>query len=194
MIGAEEGGLPLDEPPADALEQRIRGVEEPGPAEPRRPVAGLVDQGGRVDLRDGRRHMAGESLEDGGHAQGALAREDLALEGDVTLDPGVGERAAQAVDVPHPSPREIGRADEELGDLGLAEAEVPQHQLPDRLLSRDGEWGVDPLERHPVNHPLPVVPAPPRHGVGKGAVVEEVADAVAGAGRTLAGTAGRVPR
>ena len=57
------------------------------------------------------------------------------------------KRTAQAVDVSHPAPGEAGRADEECGDLGGAEAEVPQHLSSHRLLTCDGERGVDPLER-----------------------------------------------
>ena len=52
MIGAEELGLPLDEPLADTLEQRIERVEEPGAGETGRPVASLVDFAPGEDLGD----------------------------------------------------------------------------------------------------------------------------------------------
>src|SRR6185437_8452642 len=137
-----------------------------------------MNGGARHDVGDRLGDMTGETLEDRRHAEGALAGENLSFERDVGIDPAVGEWSAEAVNVRHPSPREVRWPHQEVSDLLPGESKVAENLSPDGFLSGDREWGIDALQRHPVDHRLPIVPVPPRHRVGKRAVVEEVADAV----------------
>src|ERR1017187_6006991 len=114
MVGAEEFRLPLDEPAPDALEERVGWIEEPGAMKASRPVAGLMDSGGGEHLFDRLGHVPGKALQHRDHSQRTLARENLALERDVTVDPRVGQRPTEPVDVPHPAPREVGGPDEKI--------------------------------------------------------------------------------
>ena len=135
MIGAVQLGLSLDESLADALEERIERVEEPGAREPGRPVTRLVDLRLGKDLPNGRRHVTRERLEHRRHAEFALACEDAAFEGDVAVDPARRQWTAQSVNVAHPSPGQVRRPHEEVGDHLFAEAQVAQRQAPGCFLS-----------------------------------------------------------
>ena len=136
MVGAEELGLALDKAATHALEERVVRIEEPGPGEPRRPVPRLMNGDSRKHLSDRLGDVAGEALEHGGHAEGALAGQDLALERDVIVDPAVGEWAPQAVNVGHPSPGQVRRPHQEVGDLLPAESEVSQDAAATRPPAR----------------------------------------------------------
>src|SRR6185437_8854684 len=87
VIGAEELRLPLDELSAHTLEQRILRVQEPRTRESGGPVSGLMNLRSGNHLRDGLRHVTRESLQHRSHSERALARQDLTLERDVTVDP-----------------------------------------------------------------------------------------------------------
>ena len=61
-----------------------------------------------------RRHVTGEPLQHGRHAQFSLPGDDLLLKFQVAVDPTLRQRAAPTVDAPHPTERQIARPDEEL--------------------------------------------------------------------------------
>ena len=125
--------------------------------------------------RDRRRHVAGETLQHGRHAQLALSRQDLVLQFLVPFDPAGRQRPAPAVQAAHPLERQERRPGQKRGDLGVAHPQPLADRLPDRFLAGDRQRHVHAVQGHPVDQFLPLVPVPPRQRVAEAAVVQEVA-------------------
>ncbi len=172
MIGAESGGLLFHEQLGDLRKQRIERVEQVRlPFDP----VDLVELGFRILLGHGRRHVSGESLQDGRHAEFSLPGEDLLLKLFVAVDPVWRQRAAPAVQAAHPAERQVGRPGQKRLHLFVGQAQSLTHRLPHGFLPGHRQRRVDAVERHPVDQPLPLRPVPPRQRVAEAAVVEEVA-------------------
>ena len=118
--------------------------------------------------------MSREPLEDGCHAELALARKDLLLQLFMTVNPTLRQRPTPAVKASHPLEREIWRTGEELSDLLIVHPKALTYRLPCRFLARYRQRRVDPVERHPIYKLLPLRPVPPGQTVPEGAVVQKV--------------------
>src|SRR5476649_1694812 len=112
-------------------------------------------------LTQGRRDEAREGGGNRCHLKFALASQNLLLEGGLTVDPALLQRAAMAVNVAHPMPRKKRGTGEIALDLGVRKAVSSPNLLPDSLLAVHGERHVDTVQGHPVDLFLPARPVPP---------------------------------
>jgi len=174
MVRAELPRLLLDEGLADAFKERVGRVDEEGARE-LAPTGQAAKRGLREHPLERLGHVARESLQHRGHAQLTLSGEDSSLQFGVALDPGLRQRPAPAVDAAHPAEGQISGPDQELGDLPVAQAQVAIDLVPHGLLPGDRQRHVDPVQGHPVDHPLPLRPVPEGQRVTERAVVETVA-------------------
>ena len=174
MAGAEFLFLFFQKFHLDLAEERILGIDEawiPGIAAA---PADLADLHLGADPLERPRHMAGEGGQDRFHAQRAFAGDNAPGQGKLAVDVGLRERSLPAVEVAHAVPRQVRRAGEEiLADLVVGQAVGEPDLLPDRFAAALRQRHGDPLERHPVDEPFPVLPLPPGIGVAEGAVVVE---------------------
>ncbi len=129
--------------------------------------------GARVVSSKCGRHLAVECRQDRLHIQFAFAFEYLFLQLLLTVYEFLRKRAFPTVYIHHPVPRKERRTGEGLSDVVLTESELLPHFHKHRFFSRDVERLGDAVEGHPVYHPGPLLPAPPRHSVSVGAVVQE---------------------
>ena len=121
-------------------------------------------------------HMAGKSRQNGCHAQFALAGHDLLLQLFLLVDPSLRQRASKTVEIGHAVPRQVGGTAEIGTYLVVVHAHLTPDLLPYCLLPRQGQGHIYPIEGHPVDEPLPLLPLPPHHGVAIRAVVEKETD------------------
>ena len=177
MVGAVDFGLQGDELLLDLGVEVAHRIEE---------TAGILiliagpglqlrDGGIRADAFQFARHVTGEGGQHRSHREFPLARDNLLLEFQLAFQPRFGKRTAPAVDILHAVPRQVRRTGEVGAHLFGRKAHLRPNLVPDRLLSGDGQRQVHAVERHPVDHVLPLLPVPPGHRVAVGAVVEEEA-------------------
>ena len=167
MIRAELAALLLDEQLADPCEQRVLRIEKMR-GRKITPRGKPLDFRVWKDLVQHRRHMAGKALQDGRHPQFPLPGDNLLLQVEVAVNPAFRQWSAPTVDAAHPAKRQVARPDEELFELLVGQPQFPIDLLPDRLLARDRQRHVDPVQGHPVDEPLPLRPVPPGKAVAEG--------------------------
>src|SRR2546430_596278 len=170
MISAKESGLFRDEFLLNFRKERIGGVEISRSVIRRQTTpagADSCDLRVRIQLREFRGHVTGEARENGLHPQLAYARENLHLEMLLTLDIGLGKRAAPTIEICHAMPRQMsgtGKISPHL--IGAHSVTLPNAQ-PHRFLSALQERTIDAVQCHPIDESLPFGPAPPRCGVAE---------------------------
>ena len=117
--------------------------------------------------------MPCKSREYGLHPKLSFPANDLFLKLSLRVNPGLRQGTVNSVDVAHAVPWQMGGAREEASDFVVGEAVLFPDLLPDGFLSGYCKRHVHPVQRHPVDEALPVLPLPPYHGIAEGAVVKE---------------------
>ena len=175
VTGAVKFFLLFEEDLLNLTEKRIFRVEEPASVFGLEavPFGHFLDGGLRVEFLELGGNMAIEGRKDRFHPQFPFAAEDFLLKFFLSVYILLRQRAVPAVDVHHPVPRQERRAGEALAGLVGRNAEMLPDLEQDALLAGDVQRHSHAVEGHPVNHMFPLLPAPPRHGVSVGAVVEE---------------------
>lgn len=125
-----------------------------------------------------RRHEAGERGRDRLDAQFAHAGQQLLLQCDGLLEVGGRQRAAVLVHVAHAVPGQEGGAGEEVGQLGVGQAELLPDAGPDGLPAQRGHGQVKAVQGHHIEVALPLRPAVVGGGVAGRAdvVLHQVAE------------------
>ena len=111
----------------------------------------------------------------GVHVELFHTSQNLLLKLLLTGIPRERQRSTPPFEVVHLPPGEESRTSDKIAHLFLRIAQLEQHVTPDALLTDDGQREVHTMKCHPVDFLLPALPAPERHRVAEGTVIEVIA-------------------
>ena len=173
VAGAEHLSLFFDEKLLDFLEKWVGRVQEPASVFRLEsiPFGHFLNVCLRIESGKCGRNLSVECRKDRFHIQFALALEYLFLELGLSVYEFLRKRSFPSVDIHHSIPRKERRTGEAFPDFVLLQSEVLPYLHKYGFFAGDVQRLCDAVKRHPVYHPRPLFPSPPRHSVSVGAVV-----------------------